>query len=650
MITDRGKVIIDNGVEYLADWQDYKGNYKFDQYLSNGRLIVNKMTTGCGFTTYCLCNMEHTILVSPRVPLLRNKLEQFNKNNQQICYYYNREKNNKGKQMKEFSDLENEFTIYLQSCQFEHRPMKLLVTYDSFANLAEMLENKFGLDVNLFRIAIDEAHCLIKDVPMKEYVNKCVLTDFLSRVFKYEKLLFISATPIVKYISEIEEFKKYPVDYIELAWPNIMQVITRSQPCKSAIDAFDQIYKKYSKNTDSIGNHFFDVIYDATAPYYSYEAVIFINSVGDIRKILNKYAVKGKLIDLADVSVICARTKENIEELRRKVSKEVNVLESIPKRGDRHSTWTFVTRTAFEGVDFYSECASSYVIANYNVKSLCIDIASDIPQIVGRQRVKTNPFRSILHIFFINNERVLSDSAFAAMKKEKMEQSQLQIELWQSAPEKCKEVAIKGINAIIDNEPCSIYVKTVNGFPEINNMLIISEEYSRDILKNHTQWFIMSSTAVCQNLYSIPVQQLKDELTQTFCVKPTMERVRIALEYFTNYSQFGAEFLQMLHNEGYTDIARYFGCLTLERIHACGCDTWKMDAEIQANQVINRIVPIVSASFEKGKVYSKAECKAILQYIYDKNGIKKTAKAVDIQNFIGCAITKKDGLKAYRIL
>lgn len=649
MITNKGIITIENGIEYLSDWRDSNGNYKFDKHLTNGRLIVNKQTTGCGFTTYCLCNHEHTILVSPRVPLLCNKLEQFNKT-RQICYYFNREKNSKGKQLKDFADLDNEFAIYLQSCQYEQRPMKILVTYDSFGNLADMLENKFRLDVHQFRIAIDEAHCLIKDVPMKEYVNKCVLTGFLSRVFRYEKLLFISATPIVKYISEIDEFKQYPVEYVELQWSNTMQVRTYTYPCRSAMDAFDQIYKQYAKNTDPSGKHFFDVIYSPTSTFYSYEGVIFLNSVADIRKILLKYSVKNKLIDLNDVSVICARTKENIADLHGKVDRGVNILQSIPKEGERHSTWTFVTRTAFEGVDFYSPCASSYVVANYNVKSLCIDVASDIPQIVGRQRVKSNLFRGTLHIFFINNNRVLSDSEFDNMKNRKMEESLLQIELWQNASENCKCAALRGINSIIDNDPCAIYVKTVNGFPEINNMLIISEEYSRDILKNHTQWFIMSSSTTCQSLYNSPVQFLKDELAQNFGVKPTMERVRIAYGYFTSYPQLYTELLQMLHNEGYTDIARYFSSLPLERIRANGYDTSKMDREIANNYARNSIGAIVASAFEKGKVYLRQDCKKILQAIYDRSGIKKKAKASELPTYISCAETKMNDQRAYRIL
>lgn len=650
MIVKKEPIIIDTGIEYLSDWKDNQGRLRFDNYLTNGRLIVNKVATGCGFTTYCLSNNEHTILVSPRVSLLRNKIEQFNRE-EQLCYYFNREKDESGTQIKSFDDLENDFVIYCQGCQQGNRPLKLLVTYDSLISLANMLEHRFKFDINAhFRIAIDEAHCLIKDVPLKEYENKCVLSNFISKIFQYEKLLFISATPIVKYIEQIDEFKNNLVDYRELIWSNVNQVKTQTYSCRSPLDAFNQIYKRYAKNSTPSGFHFFDVIYRGGSPSYSTEAVIFLNSVKEIGVILNKYINKKKLIDIQDVSIICAQTKENIDRLHTKVDKNINILTSIPKYGQRHTTWTFVTRTAFEGVDFYSQCASSYVVANYNVESLCIDIASDIPQIIGRQRVKSNPFRETLHIFFTNNARVINDAQFEANQLKKMEEAKNQIAIWKSAPDFAKGTALDNINILIVKSEFPMYVKTVNGYPEINNLTKIAEQYCRDILKNHTSWFVMSSTALSRNLYNAPVQNLKDELTLSFAVKPSMTRIKKAHEYFLLYPQYSAEIFQMLHNEGFNDIARYFSSLSLDRIKANGFDTSKMDNEIANLNKKSAVDPkIVASKFKQGEVYSKKAVKEILQDLYNSLGIKQTAKANELEKYISCSIVKKDGLKAYKI-
>ena len=67
---DLGRIQVSPDVEYITQWVDQNNQFIFDRFLNNGRLIVNKKVTGCGFTTYCLVNKENTILVSPRKRLI----------------------------------------------------------------------------------------------------------------------------------------------------------------------------------------------------------------------------------------------------------------------------------------------------------------------------------------------------------------------------------------------------------------------------------------------------------------------------------------------------------------------------------------------------------------------------------------------------
>jgi hypothetical protein len=105
----------------------------------------------------------------------------------------------------------------------------------------------------------------------------------------------------------------------------------------------------------------------------------------------------------------------------------------------------------------------------------------------------------------------------------------------------------------------------------------------------------------------------------------------------------------MLHDEGYNDVAYYFNMLSTERIIANGCDPWKMDQELRHVSGETDIKDLVASLFENGEVYSKKDVKWMLQEVYDKMGIAKTAKASELPNYIPCKITNKDGLKAYRI-
>ncbi|MBQ8336973.1 MAG: DEAD/DEAH box helicase family protein [Bacteroidaceae bacterium] len=639
MIDNKGTIEVTPGVDYVNDWKDKKGNYVLDKIISSGKVIINKVVTGCGFTTYSLSNALDTILISPRLKLILNKMEQFNKN-EPLCYYFNREKGYDGKQ-KTIDELEHEFTLYQHECKQDKRPMKILVTYDSYCALASMLE-RFGINISKkFNITVDESHCLIKDIKLKEYSNKSVLSTFIDRLFSYKNVLFISATPIIDYMQEIEEFKDNYVCYYELGWSNIEQVTQRTYTCNSALNAFDQIYAKYNKQQG-----LFDVInLPGCNALYSYEGVIFLNCVKEICGILRKYIVKKQLINPCDVTIICADNKENLKELH-KVHKKLSITRTIPKMGDSHTTWTFVTRTAFEGVDFYSPSASTYVIANYNVSSLSLDIASDIPQIIGRQRRKDNPFRNTLHLFYKDNKQQLYENDFTASQNLKMQESQRQIAIWQSAPTDCKESALSIIDSYIKHNPNDLYITTTSGEPVINNLLIISERYCYDVIKNHHQWFIMSSNAYGR-AYSMPVQELKDRLSKS---QSLADALRVAYGYFVCADKvLETDIFIMLRNEAYNEIGYYFSNLSPDRIKACSFNSTKLDTEIANNNSYHNIAMHLPKYFEPGKVYTRKYIKEKLQEIYKNLGIKKSAKATDLNEYATCIPAKKNGERAYRI-
>ena len=640
MIDNKGTIEVTPGVDYVNDWRDNTGKYVLDDIIRVGKVIINKVVTGCGFTTYSLCNKIDTILVSPRLKLILNKMEQFNKD-EPLCYYFNREKGYDGKQ-KTIDELENEFTLYQYECKQNKRPLKILVTYDSFCTLASMLEG-FKIDISKkFNITVDESHCLIKDIKLKEYSNKSVLSTFIDRLFSYKNVLFISATPIIDYMQEIEEFKDNYVCYYELGWSNIEQVVQRTYTCNSALNAFDQIYANYAKHQGA-----FDAIYHPNGnAMYSYEGVIFLNNVKEICHILAKYITKKQLINPDDVTIICADNKENLKELH-KVHKKLNITRTIPKMGDPHTTWTFVTRTAFEGVDFYSPSASTYVIANYNVSSLSLDIASDIPQIVGRQRRKDNPFRNTLHLFYKDNKQQLYDNEFNASRAEKMQESQRQIEIWNSAPMECKQIALNNIDTYIKHNPNDLYITTTSGEPVINNLLIVSERYCYDVIKNHHQWFIMSSNAYGR-AYSMPVQELKDRLS---IAQSLADALRVTYDYFVCADKvLETDIFIMLRNEGYNEIGYYYSNLSPDRIKACSFNSTKLDTEIANNNAYHNIAMHLPKYFELNEVYTREEVKGKLQMIYNELGLKLTAKATDLEKYVNCIKCKKNGSRAYKLL
>ena len=57
-----------------------------------------------------------------------------------------------------------------------------------------------------------------------------------------------------------------------------------------------------------------------------------------------------------------------------------------------HKQFTFCTRTAYLGADFYSPNAYTIICSDCNIESMSLDISLDLPQIMGRQRLQKNIF------------------------------------------------------------------------------------------------------------------------------------------------------------------------------------------------------------------------------------------------------------------
>ena len=118
----------------------------------------------------------------------------------------------------------------------------------------------------------------------------------------------------------------------------------------------------------------------------SREAYFFINSVTEIKAILKQTQLTGD-----DYRIICADNPKNRSTLG---SYTISSSIDAPKR------FNFITSKSFEGVDFHSETGLCFVVSNVQNRHTLVSIDMDIPQIVGRIRTKSNPFRNkVVHIF-----------------------------------------------------------------------------------------------------------------------------------------------------------------------------------------------------------------------------------------------------------
>lgn len=314
-------------VNYLTDWDGFE--------LPNG--ILNKGATACGATTLAIKDKNKTIICSPRNELLKNKNEQHPETLLVIerC------------DVKTISD-------YIKN----HELPKILVSYDSFPKVARCIEDK-----SEWRVVVDEFQYMLSDSGMKSPVE-IKLMEIL-KAFPY--VTFMSATPIIgKYLDSISYFKD--MDYTELKWSNLEKIKLVRIEAKRPIDAAVAVVRQYQKGD-------FPFIMKDGNKVESKECVIYLNSVSNIVKIAEQTNLKSE-----EVNIIVGKNEENDKQLAK-----IGLFRGkIPLKGEPHKMFTFCTSTAFAGCDFYSTCASSWVISDSKRVNTAIDIGTDLVQIAGR--------------------------------------------------------------------------------------------------------------------------------------------------------------------------------------------------------------------------------------------------------------------------
>ena len=205
-------------------------------------------------------------------------------------------------------------------------------------------------------------------------------------------------------------------------------------------------------------------------------------------------------------------------------------------------------------------------------------------------------------------------------------------------------MALNNLKTVIEGNPNDYYLSTVNGYPEINPLLMADEQYCRDILTNQITWFVLSGQGNTQGGYSLPVQTLKDDLGNLQYIQ---DRLRKVYEYAIKYPMVRDELNLMLWSEGYNDIAHYINNLPLERLYACGFNTTKMDQEIKAIQEVPHIEPMIYARFQVDQKYTREEIKTALGEIYTATGLTKTPKATDLEDYFRCIDCKIHSQRAF---
>ena len=464
-------------IRYMSEWKEY--------IFPSKHCIVDKGVTGCGYTEYCLRNSQNIVLCSPRKLLLENKSEQHLKD-KNILYIRNDIKDFQGS--KTFEERVKEHILYCSTPEiFGGNPMpcKLLVTYDSTFRVVKVLKDLGLLDK--FYFVVDEFQVIFLD----SYFKSSVELDFVEDLQGCPNVLYLSATPMLdKYLEKIPDFKDLP--YHELDWSRtgvVEKIIIKRKFTTSLTGECTKIIQSYLEGK-------FEVALDKNNNLVvSKEAVFYFNSISDIIRVIRK-----NNLSPSQVNIICADTEENkskISKLSKDFLENNNLPEKftigkIPLKGEVNKMFTFCTKTAYIGSDFYSNNARSFVFADPNIDCLALDISLDLPQIAGRQRDDDNPFKNDIIIFYrtIRKSEIKNRSEFDRLQGERKRETDILLKEFFNMSEEGKRsylLKLKDSIKVSQYQRDFISISKHTNLPVYNYLIEISNERAWEVSQEDYQ-------------------------------------------------------------------------------------------------------------------------------------------------------------------
>ena len=417
--------------------------------------IFNKVVTGCGGTTVVLQNSEDYVIAVPTTELIINKTDITTAGISKQSYNGIRPFGLFGR----FDDAtERSLKDYLNRSGTK----KIMCTYDKVPKLMEYIHPQN------YRLLIDEYHCLLKAYSYRQKAIDGVLSNFSA----FKSFCFMSATPI------LPSFKPHCLEDVRE-----VQADWGKNETKLHVE-LQQTNKPYLLAANIINAYKRDGFIVSKAGIKSYEAFFFINSVTDIAAIL-----KHCNLSRDEVRIICANNEDNQEKL---------IGYDISNSRSPNAMFNFITSKSFEGADYESETGLCFVVSSSSNPHTQASIDTDIPQIAGRIRTKTNPFRNFLvHIFNTTYKKLNLDMTYEQMEaktKEALETAQETVELFNSATNKRVKDNLRDNLKHDLNSLYMKYDKTHDQF-EINDILPKLELYNYQV----NQWVYKNGLSVAKN-------------------------------------------------------------------------------------------------------------------------------------------------------
>lgn len=615
---------VPDGIKYLSEWKELWNLLPMNQHY-----ILNKRICGCGATEAYIGSDRKVILASPRKQLLYNKYSQHLSDNLHLYRYQgNREKyfESKSYSEKDVFAFNDELGKYIKS-----GGKKILTTYDSLRKIKEVLvADEENLDE--WTVVVDEFQAMFYDCQFKPTTEY----EFGQILGAFSTVVYLSATPFLEsYLDMTRQFKD--MTFYELLWPESMMQIPKVEVIKSKKSVFKLCSELTGKYREGKGN---STVVDGKE-FVAKEAVFYINDVSVIKNIIKKNGLKAY-----EVNIICSSKSENIKKLN-ELSREVGekfMIGDIPGKGEPHKMFTFCTSTVYIGADFYSTNAYSYIFANPLVKSMTVDVSVDLQQIIGRQRLDTNPFRNTATLYFNTRKSKVTEEELENSIKEKKDKTKKQIDNFNAVPNKDEQLQMmeNTIRQQGHKEHYCCIIKDADNNVRIveNEILEISErrawEVTNRIYNNDFSMYrALRVGAVVTKSSGSDDPEVQRIFKEWNLDNQFPRKARLYCDLYDNFPELleDCTFIEGKYK-------KYHDALGKEGFEAL---CWREDYIRQAIEPTpfdklpkDQIAVKLIDALKTDKTYTKSEVKDLLQGIYKELNIAGKPSASDISEYLTC--------------
>ena len=644
---NREKIIVPRGIRYIGEWKDFCfSNFPV-------KCIINKQLPGCGFTEYCLRGPENVILCSPRKMLLKNKKDQHKDsvylvvNEMEIEAEVDKDISKPIKNPKEdepekkdnseiYERLYREIDTYTYQRYLNNQPAKILVTYDSYRIVKDILEKIRIFD--RFVTVVDEFQSILHDARFKSNTELSFLTYLAQSPTAY----FVSATPMMdEYLEMLDEFKDLP--YYELDWyssdsSRIIKPSLKILTMKSVGTKAEEVIQKY------LNNDFEEITVmknGVPTRIVSDEAVFYVNSVNHIISMIKKNNLTPE-----QCNILCSNTEDNAKRIKRKLGKSFTIGE-VPLKGVKPKMFTFCTRTVYLGADFYSLCARSFIFSDSNSDCLAVDIAEDLPQILGRQRLFDNPWKNSATFYYrttadyremkkedfqniIDSKNKSTESLLSAyntvLDKDKYDLAKTYQYVAKSANYRDNYIAV---NKVINSQTGDVILK-----PVINQLVLVNEIRAFQIQQVDYKDRFSVFSSVHSKL--TPDDIVNRDVIRFFCIYDTLTTMHDKLKMLCEYNFISDIELNIVLGQiaDSDEVKSYYLALGPKKLKALTYSKTYIKKELGIVTFSKELlINTITLNFNPGEKYSLSDLKVKLGNLYNSINYDATPKASDIENY-----------------